>query len=209
MAKSVLRIALTGGPGGGKTTFIKSFADRLNPWCVITLEDSATALKAECAKVGIKHRSDSADFQQQVLHRQLYAEETAFAVAKTCSKPTILLTDRGMFDSVGFVSFSTYQTLLLRMTLTPAKVLARYDAIFFLRSIVPSGKVTLGRFSQPDSGAFVIHVCNVEDILLKHLSAHPNLIVIDPQDTVDEKIRLTKIAVANTAVKLGHNCQSR
>lgn len=192
---------MTGGPGGGKTTFVRNYADRFDRWWTIAIEESATALKAEYTNAETKYRSDSAYFQQQVLHRQLQVEEGAYAAAQACSRPTILLADRGLFDSVGFVPFSTYQELLLRMGLTAVEVVARYDAIVFLKSIVPSGKAKLDRFARPDAGAFAAHVRNVEDILLNHLSAHPNLVVIDPQDTMDEKMRLTRIAVENFVMK--------
>jgi len=208
MPNLILRIALTGGPGGGKTTFIRTCAQRLFPWHVITVQESATALKSEAASRGVKPQSDSLDFQQQVLIRQIRAEEDALAVAQDCPKPPIVLADRGMFDCAGFVPFPAYEALLQRMALTPSTVLSRYDALIFLRSVAPSGKVALDRFAKSSIDAFAAHVFNVEAALLQYLSSHPNLIVIEPQDNIYGKMRLTEFAITNVAEKLAALCTS-
>lgn len=191
------RIALTGGPCGGKSTFIQLYPKHLLPWHVITVEESASALKVEAAACSIKFRSNDPVFQQKVLHRQLRAEQTALLEANSRVEQTIVLTDRGMFDSVAFIPFPTYEAQLEILQLTPQSAMARYDAIVFLRSFALFGGAIGNNSGVADLNALQKHVSYVETTLLAHLSPHPNLIVIDAEVNFREKMWQTHRAIAS------------
>ena len=199
MPSSVFRIVLTGGPGGGKSTFVQSHASLRLPILVTTVGESATALKSIVTEQGHKHRSSDIEFQRAVLRHQFDAENLVLAKASKKLKPSVVIFDRGLFDSVGFVPFMTYEALLREISLTPQSVLSRYDAIIFFRSIVPFKNSAIERASESSVAQFTKHVLDVERALLKQLLAVSNLHICQACDDVHEKFvqaeRLIQILV--------------
>lgn len=185
------RIVLTGGPGGGKTTFLARASALLCPIFVTTIEEAAHREK----RAG--DRSAGVDFQRRVLVRQLHAEDDGLRRAKQ-REDSIVLFDRGIFDAVGFMGEAGYERLLREFDLSPSDVLRRYDGVVFLRSGVPAGCTVGARFRTPTPNSFIEHTRDVERLLLAALAHHPAVVIVEPES--DVKLKLEKVAAACRSV---------
>jgi predicted ATPase len=185
------RIVLTGGPGGGKTTFLARATGLLCPVFVTTVEETAGSEK----RAG--DRSAAVDFQRRVLVRHLRAEDDGLRRAKQ-RENSIVLFDRGIFDAIGFMGEARYERLLREFDLSPSDVLRRYDGVVFLRSGVPAGYTAEARFRTPTASAFIEHTRDVERLLFAALAHHPAVVIVEPESDVE--LKLEKVAAACRSV---------
>jgi predicted ATPase len=185
----IIRVALTGGPGGGKTTILQRCAElgHIGRYRVFAMAEAASSLKLESGSEGKKFKSADLVFQRLVLERQFAVEEAVLRYARLLAVPAIILMDRGMFDSAGFISPSEYESLLREMSLTASDALARYDSIIFLRSADADSILGGSRFSIPSVDAFRAHIRSVETAIEQHITAHPRVTFVHAQPTIEGK----------------------
>lgn len=192
MSPPVVRVALTGGPGGGKSSLISEWAKLgfISGHRVVTLEESASWLKRESNSKGMVFKSSDIEFQRLVLAYQLAAENVALEECYALGVPTVLLLDRGLFDSVGFIGKDGYTDILREIFLTEQDVLRRYDVILFLRSVVIDRFESHPRFTIHNAKEFEAHVLRVEIEIQQHISSHPCVVQIEAQVSFEQKMRI-------------------
>ncbi len=128
----ITRIALTGGPGAGKTTSLSFLKERLAAYGVETfiVNEQATALKQGGQTP--KSMGDYA-FHALLFQNQLAAEQNAERKAKSCSaKKALILCDRGLLDSRAYVTAETFAQYSAPHGFNEEKARNRYDAVFHL-----------------------------------------------------------------------------
>lgn len=129
-----LKVALTGGPCGGKTTSIDTIVEEFTEkgYRVLVVPEAATIL----INMGIKpfgdNKINNIEFQRLVIDLQLKLENYAEEIAKQSSKPTIILCDRGIMDDKAYVTKEEFIMLLKERNLTQFKVMNFYDLIIHL-----------------------------------------------------------------------------
>lgn len=192
MRPPVIRVALTGGPGGGKSSLIREWAklEFISGHHVVTLEETASRLKCESNSRGMAFKSSDIEFQRLVLAHQLAAENVALEECYALGVPAILLLDRVLFDSVGFIGKHGYTDILREISLAEQDVLRRYDVILFLRSAVIGGFELHPRFTIPNAKKFEAHVLKVESEIQQHISSHPRVVQIEAQVSFEQKMRI-------------------
>ncbi len=128
----IVKIALTGGPCGGKTTALDFLKTRLEQYGVevFCVYEQATALMNS----GITPQSaGSYEFHCQLFENQLSEEQKAEKSAQVSSaKKALILCDRGLLDSRAYVTeeeFSQYSALY---GFCEESLRNRYDAVFHL-----------------------------------------------------------------------------
>lgn len=126
------RIALTGGPGAGKTSSLTFLKKRLQVYGVETfiVNEQATALK----KSG-KTPASMGDyaFHALLFQNQLAAEQAAEEQARaSAAKKVLILCDRGLLDSRAYVTAEMFAQYAAFYGLNEEKVRNRYDAVFHL-----------------------------------------------------------------------------
>lgn len=125
--ESVLKIVLTGGPCGGKTTakeYIHNYFEK-NGFKVIFVPESATQVMA----LGIKR--GTSEFQHAVYENQLKNE---LAAAKEAKSKTLIVCDRGTMDSAAYFSEGQFEEFLKEYNSSIIAEKDRYDAVFHLES---------------------------------------------------------------------------
>lgn len=130
----ILKIALTGGPCGGKTTSIQAIEEEFKEkgYHVIVVPEAATIL----INSGIRPFGNNAltmdGFQKYVMETQLFLEEQATKAAKEIDAPTIIVCDRGLLDDKAYVSDETFKKLIKEFNVTQFELLNRYNLVIHL-----------------------------------------------------------------------------
>lgn len=130
----VLKIALTGGPCGGKTTSISAIEEEFSErgYHVIIVPEAATILINSGIRPFGKNGLSMYDFQKFVMKLQLQLEEHAEHAASMVAANTIILCDRGLLDDKAYVSDKEFQTLVDELGTTQFDLLSRYDLVMHL-----------------------------------------------------------------------------
>lgn len=192
-------VVLTGGPCGGKSTFLPQAKQWLeNHGCTVgILAEGAT----EVITGGFPPNgpwADSLTFQEHILEYQLERENryTAMLQAVRGDKPRVLLCDRGALDPIAFVGRSGFLEVLRRSGRTLASLRDRYTSVVHLMSTARGARdfYTLAnnqaRSETPDQAEAV-------DIAMEQAwLGHPHYAMIDNKTNFAEKIRRAFNALA-------------
>ncbi|NUN97094.1 MAG: ATP-binding protein [Candidatus Omnitrophica bacterium] len=167
----ISRIALTGGPGGGKTSLLSLVMERAPTSAgLFAVPEAATVL----IRAGLVPGSFS--FQRAVFHLQLSLEN---AVAEATEREGVLVCDRGTLDSLaywrllggseeGFWEFSG---------MTREEHLARYLGVIHLETAAVGAsehytRSEIGRPEPPEEAARIDSLCR------SAWEGHPNRVFI-------------------------------
>lgn len=127
----VWKIALTGGPCGGKTSsllFLKKELEKLN-FKVFIIPEAMTVI----TNCGLTYSEiTSYEFQNCLIKTMLYFEDVFTNLASSFEKDVIILCDRGIFDNRAYMESDDFSRLLKENGLDEESVISRYDAVFHL-----------------------------------------------------------------------------
>ena len=130
----VLKVALTGGPCGGKTTSIKTIEEEFQErgYHVIVVPEAATILINSGIRPFGNNGLPMYDFQKYVMQLQFQLEEYAERAAEEIPAKTIIVCDRGLLDDKAYVSDDEYNKLLEKFNTTKMDLFNRYDLVMHL-----------------------------------------------------------------------------
>ena len=130
----VLKVALTGGPCGGKTTSIKTIEEEFQErgYHVIVVPEAATILINSGIRPFGNNGLPMYDFQKYVMQLQFQLEEYAEQAAEEIPAKTIIVCDRGLLDDKAYVSDDEYNKLLEKFNTTKMDLFNRYDLVMHL-----------------------------------------------------------------------------
>ncbi|CAB9526803.1 expressed unknown protein [Seminavis robusta] len=212
----VIRIALTGGPCAGKSSALNYVRQRATAagFDVYCAPEVATLFLN--SGVGYpKSAEQQYTFQSSICILQLALERTLTTIVQGTGRPSIIIYDRGILDTKGYVDNDTWQRILselstsgatdaaerpglFTMGVTEDYVLKRYDGVVHLvtaaegaQEFYKSGQVT------DDSGAAVVRVETLQEALTldhkmrKAWCAHPHHNVIGNEGSFQDKLNAT------------------
>lgn len=130
---AIRRIAVTGGPGAGKTTLWRELAATYAGQ-VVAVPEVAT-LMFQHVFPAVRCERERHAVQRAIFHVQLGLEEVYEARALG---DQVLLCDRGTVDGGGYWP-SGYDAFFAAMATSWEQELARYDAVLFLESAAVGG----------------------------------------------------------------------
>lgn len=130
---TILKIAVTGGPCGGKTTslaHIRALAER-EGYRVLTVSETATELmKGGVTPVSCASR---AVYQAHQISLQYMKEEVFLSAARGMDAERVLIVcDRGLPDNRAYMAEEEYLSILAARGESAEAYLSRYDAVFHL-----------------------------------------------------------------------------
>ncbi|AFY02029.1 ATP/GTP-binding protein [Bdellovibrio bacteriovorus] len=123
---SYVKVAITGGPSGGKTTLIEALKKELGQRCAIVPEAASILYRG-----GFPRYKDP----QTVVHAQKAIYATQFeleAMISYVSQKSLIVCDRGSLDSAAYWPTSLGSDFFTSMNTTKEKELARYDWVIHL-----------------------------------------------------------------------------
>lgn len=188
----VLKVVLTGGPCGGKTTSIQSIEQEFSEkgYKVLIVPEAATIL----INSGIRPFGEDAlsmyEFQKYVINMQCYLEDVAEMCAATSKNKTIILCDRGLLDDRAYVSEKDFNSLLAEFKFDLMELMNRYDLVLHLKTVA-DGKEEL--YTLSNNGARTESAEEAREKDQKTLNAwlgHNNLKILGNETTFEEKINL-------------------
>jgi hypothetical protein len=123
-----LRIVLTGGPGGGKTTAADLFRREIGEKVVVVPETATMLFSGGFPRVG--EPEARAATQRAIFHAQVALED----IQGARYPGRVLLCDRGTIDGAAFWPAEAPQGFFETMNTTLKGELERYDAVIFFES---------------------------------------------------------------------------
>lgn len=137
MYKSLTKIAITGGPCGGKTTGLAKISSCLSDkgYEIIIVPETATLIKNSGIKIDDEHISGY-DFEKMIFETQIFLEELYEEYAeKLKNKNVVIVCDRGIVDGKAYVTKSEYVKLLSYVNRDEISARDSYDAVFHLKTV--------------------------------------------------------------------------
>ena len=130
----VLKVALTGGPCGGKTTSIKTIEEEFieRGYHVIVVPEAATILINSGIRPFGVNGLPMYEFQKYVMELQFRLEDMADEAAKEIDAKTIIVCDRGLLDDRAYVNEEEFNQLLKKFNTTKFELFSRYDLVMHL-----------------------------------------------------------------------------
>jgi predicted ATPase len=164
---SVRRIAVTGGPGAGKTTLWRELAAAL-PSRVVAVPEVATALLTHVFPP-VRDQVERCALQRAIFEVQRNLEQ---AYEARLQPGQVLLCDRGVPDGAGYWPDGCAAFFAAMQCDAPAE-LARYEAVLFLESAAVGGYVIDP--NNPTRHEELSAAVRVDQRLRAVWAGHPNL----------------------------------
>lgn len=188
----IVKIVVTGGPCGGKSTalsYIKRTAEA-HGFRVLTVGETAT----ELIKGGVAPWTcaTNATYQGFQIALQMYKEEIFLAAAKTMDADKLLLVcDRGLLDNRAYMTEEEFFSCLASRGDTLDGYLCRYDAVFHLVTAARGAEAFYSTENNTARTETPAEAREVDDRLLLAWAEHPRRVVLDNRgDFADKMARL-------------------
>ncbi len=132
-----LKIALSGGPSSGKTTFLALtciYFKMLGYNVYISEEVASLMINSGMSFRHIKTKESVYAFQKNLLERMLMQENGILTYIKmnTPNEKNVIISDRGALDVKAYMDADEWDKLIGELDLTEEILLSRYDCVIFL-----------------------------------------------------------------------------
>jgi predicted ATPase len=174
------RVAISGGPGGGKSTVAAVVARELGAHVVVVPEVATHLLGGFFPAIrGIEDRKA---LQRAIFHVQVNLEEVFRARA---DETTVLVFDRGVVDGAAYWPDGS-DAFFEHVACDPVEARARYDAVLFLESAAQGGLVIGG--DNPTRTEQQSEAARLDSILYELWSPHPGFRFVAHTPTFEAKV---------------------
>lgn len=166
------RVALTGGPGGGKTTLLGEIRSRDGrEHRFLTVPEAATIL------LGAGLRRQEKSFQLGIVRLQLAMED---AVAAAASPEQVVVCDRGTVDSLAYWKLNGWdeEEFFEKTGLSQAEHLGRYDLVVHLQTTAVGAQAHYASGSEAGRSEGPRLAAQIDDLMATVCSGHPNVHLI-------------------------------
>lgn len=190
---NIIKIALTGGPGGGKSMAIKTLKDvfsvegkenefRYGSYRCLFMGETAS----ELIKGGVKPDGCNYvhDFQFLLFRIQL-EKEAAFnyAARNMPDDKYIIFYDRGLIDGAAYITDEEYKNILLRNGISLKNIYDRYDHVISFET-PKDFYTTSNNVARSEDMETAI---KINDRTVELWSGHPSFHIIKSYDSYEEK----------------------
>ena len=136
MSRKLIKLVLTGGPGGGKTQGQEKLTKFMKEkgWVVYLVPEAATIIGSGQVKFADLSPDALVMTQENILRTALQLEHNMFALAELAEHNTMVIMDRGALDGAAYVSHSQWIDILGNTGYTEEDLLGRYDIVVHLET---------------------------------------------------------------------------
>ena len=190
MDKKVLKIVITGGPCGGKSTAIERVQEIFTQmgFRVLLVQETAT----ELIRGGVAPWTcrTNADYQKFQLEMQMQKEKIFEQAAQVMLEDRILIVcDRGLIDNKVYMKPEEFRSVMLELGLNEVELRDNYDAVFHL---VTTAKGALQFYTTSNNKARTEtpeQAAQLDDALIAAWTGHPHLRIISNEGNFEDKLQ--------------------
>lgn len=189
MQKEILKIVITGGPCGGKSTAISRVQQIFQEmgFRVLLVQETAT----ELIKGGVAPWTccTNLEYQKLQMQMQLQKEKIFEQAAQVMKEDKILIVcDRGLIDNKVYMKPEEFGAVMLQLGVNEVELRDNYDAVFHL---VTAAKGALPFYTNANNTARTEspeEAAKLDDRLISAWTGHPHLRVIGNGTDFEHKL---------------------
>jgi len=200
----IKRIVLTGGPCAGKTTALVRIIEHFSSlgFKVFTIPEVPTLFTQAGMNYLTKNKGFFYEGEKATLEIQLALEDKFMRMAQECTKPSIIVCDRGAMDISAYMSPETWNDITRAVGTSTPELRDRYDAVLHLVSAADGAEQyyttanNAQRYEQMNEEGLRI-ARSLDKKVIHAWTGHPHLRVINNHDDFDCKMRRVLKEISN------------
>jgi CYTH domain-containing protein/thymidylate kinase len=191
----IKKIVLTGGPCAGKTTALVKITEYFSGfgYKVFNVPEVPTIYST----AGWNYLTPNRDLyyrgERAILETQLALEDQFRNLAEVCTKPVLIVCDRGTMDISAYIKPEEWQEITAGAGTNSNELLERYDAVLHLVSAADGAEqyyttaTNATRYEQANEEGLRI-ARELDKKVIKAWTGHPHLRVINNHDDFENKL---------------------
>ena len=200
----IKKIVLTGGPCAGKTTALVRVIDHFNSrgFKVFCVPEVPTIYSLAGWNYLTPNRQLYFEGERAILETQLALEDHFVRLASVCTKPVLIVCDRGTMDISAYIAPDEWESICREAGTSPNVLFERYDAVLHLVSAADGAEqyYTIAtnsiRYEKADEEGLRI-ARELDKKVIKAWTGHPHLRVINNHDDFDRKMQRVLREISN------------
>lgn len=191
MEKKIVKIVLTGGPCGGKSTGLSCVERELTKYGykVVIINESATELILNGLSLNAYEGNDRV-FEKNIAKLQILKERLYYEACQNLPDEKILLVcDRGIMDCMSYVSKEDFLAILDDLGEDLIQLRDDYDGVFHLVTCAKGAEECYSSATNSARRETVQEAIEADERTLACWTGHPHLRVIDNSTGFEEKIK--------------------
>lgn len=192
---TVYKIVLTGGPCAGKTTALVKIVDYFSDFGfkVFTVPEVPTLYSQGGWNYLTPNRKLYYEGERAILETQLALEDSFMRLACVCTKPAIVVCDRGAMDISAYMTPEMWEEITALAGTNSSVLRERYDAVLHLVSAADGAEqyyttaTNATRYEQMNEEGLRI-ARELDKKVIKAWTGHPHLRVINNHDDFERKL---------------------
>lgn len=187
---SIKMIAITGGPCGGKSTFLAKVHEWLQSYGIQAIVISETA--TELINSGISPNLIGMDlFEEELMRYQITRERFYWLMAEKINNdkcPVVILCDRGILDCAAYVERSIFIEISRRLGYSIRDFMGRYKMVVHLTTAAIGAEEFYTLENNKARKETVLEAKELDGRTQQAWLGHPHHVIIDSQSGFDEKM---------------------
>ena len=193
--KEIKKIVLTGGPCAGKTTALVKIVDYFSNYGykVFTIPEVPTLYSQAGWNFLTPNRDLYYEGERAILETQLALEDMFMRMAEVCTKPTLIVCDRGTMDISAYMTPEMWEDITRKAGTDSNQLRGRYDAVLHLVSAADGAEkyyttaINATRYEQMNEEGLRI-ARELDKKVVQAWTGHPHLRVINNNDDFNAKL---------------------
>ena len=191
----VKKIVLTGGPCAGKTTALMKIVEYFSGmgYKVFTIPEVPTLYSTSGWNYLTPNRQLYYQGERAILETQLALENQFMQLAEVCTKPVLLVCDRGAMDISAYISPEEWEEITAMAGTDSNRLHERYDAVLHLVSAADGAEqyyttaTNATRYEKADEEGLRL-ARELDKKVINAWAGHPHLRVINNHDDFNAKL---------------------
>ena len=193
--RDIKKIVLTGGPCAGKTTALVKITEYFSGfgYKVFNVPEVPTIYSTAGWNYLTPNRDLYYQGERAILETQLALEDQFRTLAEVCTKPVLIVCDRGTMDISAYIKPEEWQEITAMAGTNPNELLERYDAVLHLVSAADGAEqyyttaTNATRYEQANEEGLRI-ARELDKKIINAWTGHPHLRVINNHDDFEAKL---------------------
>lgn len=191
----IKKIVLTGGPCAGKTTALVKITEYFSGfgYKVFNVPEVPTIYSTAGWNYLTPNRNLYYQGERAILETQLAFEDQFMRLAEVCTKPVLIVCDRGTMDISAYIKPEEWEEITAMAGTSTNALLERYDAVLHLVSAADGAEqyyttaTNATRYEQANEEGLRI-ARELDKKVIKAWTGHPHLRVINNHDDFENKL---------------------